>query len=693
MDSVDSSAATPRRLTVVLLGLLALPLPLIAQDLTVTPNLPAEGFVQRDHAIELALSREIDPAIERLAVFFGPTDVTDLFRRDVQALRYDPAYASLPSGEDELIVYRVGADGSWSELARFPLRVVGRGGFETARWDPKLDLGIQGNLTEGHEPDENGPPRDTYQDLQGQLTFATEATRGDMRIVSETAVFGTSYRPQALRYGELGRDAPEIDLSSYVLRLDRGDVSLSLGHVGIGQQRHLINGFNSRGTLLGYKPHPRLDFSFGAMNGTSIVGWRNFVGLDEPDHRVLSAVAGFEGFQRPGALRVELTWLGASALPQSGFNQGDINDAEESDGMALRVLSSLIDDRVRLEGGFSRSTYDNPFDPTLAQGDDLVEVDEETRNARYVEASADVLRNLKVWGTQTATLTLAMRHERVDPLYQSLAAYVRPDALQNQVELRSSIAGIQLQASHDRSEDNLDEIESILTTKTRRNSGSVGFPVATVFGIQSEAAWLPQLRYGIDRTHQFGEGIPPNSGFSASHVPDQVSLAHTASADWRWSRISFGWRLNRSKQDNRQTGREAADLVNRSNGLSLGLTAHERLRFDFDLNLEKRDARERSEIDRTRRWGARANWSVFDRTTMSLSWAATHAEIRNDASERDDTTLDAQWSSFIPYLDRFGGQYFLRYSRNSNESLDVATDESDERENWSVDSGLNFSFF
>jgi hypothetical protein len=665
-----------------------------SQELSVTSNLLTEGFVQRDHPVELTLSRQLDPAVERLAVFFGPTDVTDLFRREAQSLRYDPAYAPLPSGQGELVVYRVGAGREWTELARFPLRVVGRGGFETARWDPKLDLGIQGNLTEGHEPDENAPTRDTYQDLQGQLTFATEATRSDMRIVSETAILGTSYRPQALRYAELGRDAPEIDLSSYVVRLEKAGVSMSIGHVGFGQQPHLINSFGSRGTLLSYQPHPRVDFGFAAMNGTSIVGWRNFVGLDEPDHRVLSASAGLEAFQRPGAFRVELTWLGASALPQSGFNQGDVNDAEESDGMALRLLSSVVDGRITFEGGYAQSTYDNPFDPELAQGDDLVEVEEETKNAQYLQASVDVLRDRTLFGTRTASVSLAFRHERVDPLYQSLAAYVRPDALQNQLDLRGSLAGIQFQASQARTEDNLDEIESILKTKTKRGSGNVTIPVATLFGIDgSRAVWLPQLRYGLDRTHQYGAGLPPNSGFSASHVPDQVSLVHTASADWRWSRLGFGWRLNRSKQDNRQTGRENADLVNRSNAFSLGLTAHERLRFDFDLNLEKRDARERSEVDRTRRWGIRANWNVFDRTTMSLSWATTHAEVRNDASERDDATLDAQWSSFMPYLDRFGGQYFLRYSRNSNESLDVATDVSDERENWSVDSGLNFSFF
>ena len=689
----------PPRALALLLGTLALVLSAAsrgsAQDLSVTSNLPADGFVERDHAVELTLSRPLDPAVERVAIFFGSTDVTDLFRRERDALRYDPAGARLPSGERELVVYRVGVDDTWSEVARMPLRVVGRGGFSAARWDPTLAFGIQGSLSEGHDPNENEPTRDpAYQDLTGELTLASEHVRGGLRIVSETKVIGVTYEPQSLRFGTVGENAPEIDLSSYVVTLQRGDLSFSLGHVGFGEQRHLVQGFNSRGALLAYKPIDRIDLSMGVMNGSSIVGWRNPFGLSEPDHRVLGATAGIEAFRRPGALRFEATWLGASRLPESNYNQGEVNDAEESSGVAFRVLTATAGRRLQLETGYTESRYDNPSDPKLAQGDELVPVEEETKNARYVQASADVLRNRKLFGTRTATVGIAFRHERIDPLYQSIGAYVRPDMLQNQLDLRSTIAGIQIQASGARSEDNLDDIETILTTKTKRGSGSVTLPLATVLGVRPpRAVWLPQLRWGMDRTHQFGEGVPPNSGFNASHVPDQVSLSHNASADWRWSRISFGWKFNRSKQDNRQTGRENADLRNRAHGFTLGVTAHERLRLDFNLNLERREALERDEVDKTRRWGVRGDLSVFDRTTLGASWAMTHFDAKNGIQERDDSTLDAQLSSFVPYLDRFGGQWFVRLSRTSNENLDTQIGVGDDRSQWSLDSGLNFNFF
>lgn len=692
MTDLTAHASATRAL--VLLALLALPERIAAQDLTVTSNLPAEEFVERDHPVELGFSRSLDPAVERVAVFFGSTDVTDLFRREPDALRYDAAAAPLPSGEHELVVYQVSADGSWSEIARTPLRVVDRLGFATARWDQGLALGLQGNLTETHDPADNAPPRDTYQDLTGELTVTSEHVRAGMGVTGQVKMLGVSYRNQALRFATRGEDAPKIDLSDYVVTWQQGDASLSLGHVGFGEQRHLIQGFNSRGTLFAYRPSERFDVSLAAVNGSSIVGWSNPFGLDQPDHRVLSATTGVEAFRRPGAMRVELTWLGASALPQGNFNQGVVNDAEESRGVALRVLAGTAGRRLLLETGYARSRYHNPLDPTLAQGDELVPVTEETKDARYVQASAELLRDRKLFGTRTMTVGLAFRHERVDPLYQSIGAFARPDMLENQLDLRGAVAGIQVQTSQARSQDNLDDIPSILKTKTKRGSASIAMPVATVLGIQApRAVWLPQLHYGVDRTHQFGAGIPENGNFQPAHIPDQVSLVHTASAEWSWSRMSLGWGFNRSKQDNRQPGTESADFRNRSHNFSLGVTAHERLRLDFSLSLERGEALERDEVDKTRRWGVRGDWNPFDRSTLSVSWAATHLDGRNGILERDDTSLDAQFSSFVPYFDRFGGQWFLRFSRTSNQAIDAEFGTNDDRSNSSLDSGLNFNFF
>lgn len=673
---------------------LLLAAPLRAQaPLTVETSLPADGWVDADDAIEIAFDRPLEAPAERVAVFFDRVDVTDLFRRTEAGLVYDPASPPLPSGEGELVVYRV--TDVWEEVDREPLKVRGRLGFETSEWDPGLDLSLEGSLAAGEDPEPDDGVEQLDQELGGQLTIGSSHTRGDLAIVTETSFLGSTDRSQALRFSEDGRDAPKIDLSSYRVEVRRGPMSLAVGHVGFGDQRQLIDGFDSRGTSLGWSPVDRVDVAFAMMNGSDVVGWDNVLGLEEPDHRVTSASLGIEALERPGGLRVEFTWLDASILSgRSGFNQGVIDDAEESDGFGVTLRSETPGRRASVEAGFSRSRYDNPFDPTLAQGDDLVDVEERTRNARYLEASVGLLRDVPLGAAKTASLDLAVRHERVDPEYRSAGAYVRPDLEQNAVELRGSLGDVRFQAVHRRSEDNLDDVPSVLTTKTRRTGGNVTVPLARLFGADGPgAAWVPEIRYTVDRTHQFGEGVPENSGFSESHVPDQVSTNQTADVAWRWRRVTFGWRLNVSEQDNRQEGREDADLKNRAQALRLGLRPHPRIAFDLGLDLDRRESVERDEVDERTRWSVRANLSATATSQLSVAWSTTHDEDRAGTRERDASTLDAQWSGAIPGLGGIGGQYFLRLSRNDASSVDRDFDVSDDRSDWRLDSGLNVSLF
>jgi len=704
-ERAPSWPATDRlRLAAVVGGLLAaaafgLPVPAIAQDggsppfsLMVDTNLPAEGFITRDTAIEIRFGRALDGS-ERVAVFLGTIDVTDLFRGNSNGVHYDPSLMPLPSGETEIVAYLVRGD-LWAEVLRRPVKVRTPRGFETARIDPGFDLSIEGQLEEGHEPAGNAPQRDTYQDFTGKLQIDSEHLRNGARFSSQSTAIAVSHRPQALRYGELGSDAPKVDLSNYVMRYERGGLALAAGHVGFGRQRHLIRDFGSRGTLLEFRRGERLDFSLAALNGTSIVGWKNIIGLNEPDHRVVGGTLGVELLPGKGALRLELTGLGASVLPLSDFNEGSVTDAEESEGFAARLEAATPGRRLRFETGLSRSAYRNPNDPTLAQEDELVPVREETRSARYLEVGLDLLRGRRLGAARTADVALVYRHERVDPLYRSIGAYIRPDILENAAELRVAVTGVQLQGSHVRSEDNLDDIESILKTRTRRSSGTIAFAVADLFGVAGPGSpWLPWLQYSLNRTHQFGIGVPVNSGFSESHVPDQVSRSQNAGASWGWGRVSFDYGFDRSDQDNRQAGRENADFSNGVHSLALGLAPHERVTLDFQLDFERAESEERDEEDRTRRYGMRTHWNVFDRTTLSVTWALTRGEDEAKTRESEGTTLDAQWSSFVPWLGAIGGQYFLRFSSAREESLDRTFGLDDERENWTVNSGLNFTFF
>ena len=136
----------------------------------------------------------------------------------------------------------------------------------------------------------------------------------------------------------------------------------------------------------------------------------------------------------------------------------------------------------------------------LSQGASLVEVRRTTRDAQYLELGVDVLQNYALTETQTATVTVQLRHERVDPLFRSVGAYSQADRLFNQVEVQGVFGQATVQAVHARSEDNLDEIPSILKTLTRQSRFNARVPLT-----DDPTEWLPTLTYSVDTTHQFGD--------------------------------------------------------------------------------------------------------------------------------------------------------------------------------------------
>src|SRR5687768_16232901 len=83
-------------------------------------------WVAPRQAIELRVSGDSLPTGSRIAVVLGSTDLSALFRTTGDTIRYLPQLLPLPAGEQQLAVYRVAADQQWTELARFPLRVLTR---------------------------------------------------------------------------------------------------------------------------------------------------------------------------------------------------------------------------------------------------------------------------------------------------------------------------------------------------------------------------------------------------------------------------------------------------------------------------------------------------------------------------------------------------------------------------------------
>lgn len=699
------------------LWLALLSLPLLAQDaVTITPSFAGKEFIAPTELLEFKFSRALKQ--EKIAVVIGQTDVTNLLTSNADSVRYLPTPFALPVGDTEVTVYLITNGDEWKEVARFPIRVTQTDQTvaatatapstqpepEIARkatLTPSVTLGFKSQAAETHFPDTNKPERPTFLDTTLQASLKGEVKRDRFSSEMQFDVAGSSFRKEALRFGALGNDAPHVDLANYLMQFNVGRSRFISGHTSFGNNRHLINSFASRGLTLTAPVGKRDELSVAALNGTSLVGFGNFFGLNNRKHQVFSAAWGHEFLaERPGGLRTEVSLLDGSLLPQTGVNQGAITDAEKSQGYGFRLIASDKSQRLKFDGGITRSRFTNPPDPLLNQGRQIVPVQETTRNAEFIDASYDLLKDISVTKSKKTTLTVAYHHERVDPLFRSVAATTQADRFNNQWDITGNLDQLNVTLTHQRFNDNLANIPSILKSLTHRSAASVNAPLQAFLGkAEKPSPWLPRVGFTYDRVHQYGASIPVNGGFEVdpSTVPNQLSINQAFTAEWQFTKFRAGYRFNRSSQDNRQTGRELADLYNTINGFTFGFTPNQRIDLNFDINSERARNVENQRTDQTWRFGFNANLQLTKNTTLSTTLSTLNAFDLGQISDNFTNEFNVQWSwKFLAGQKQFKkvtGQFFVRYANFFAQAIDRSFATNNLTRSQTLNAGMNFTFF
>jgi len=590
---------------------------------------PTDQFLASRARLQLTLSRPLNTPGERIGVVVGDVDVSAIVEIDGRHITFTPERIRLPAGATEVVVFLVRSGSMWEEIARAALRVRTRVGFDQQHYRPSVELSSTGPMARGDPADVAPDPRGAYQDATVRFGVDGEHVRDAWRITTQANAIAVTEPSQRLRFGELQQRAPGIDLADFRITAGGGAWGVSLGHQSTGQHRLLANGFGSRGLGGMVRVGPAVAFDGALLNGTSIAGWSNPLGMNDPRHRVASAGVSVEFVpSRPGAFMLHLAGVDGSLLARTNFVQSAATDVEQSRGGGVRVIMSDAAQRVRFEGGYARSRFTNPSDPLLDRGADVVAVRAETRSAYFAELAADVLRNVPLTSSLPTSLAIGARHERADPLYRSIATFVQPDRDASGADVTGTLGPLSVKSGLAVSRDNLQRVLSVLTTRTRQHTISASLPLGN--RCNGTTCWLPNASYSRDRSRQFGEGVPIDGEFNASHVPDQVSLNHLASLGWTVRGLAMEYRWNASAQDNRQPGRENADFRTTVNALSvsggsvggadIGLDASRERQLNVEFNTTQR-------IDRlggTVRWQPRRAADVL--AVASHAWGANPAE-------------------------------------------------------------------
>lgn len=693
-----------------LLGCLA-PTHLTAQtqsrnaEIEITTNF-AEKEITSGEKIELRLNRAMQTGEGQIAVVLNDTDLTALFVSEANVLSYTPKMFALPAGENSLKIYLVSDEGEWTILKEFILKIAGTNespaGESQIEFAPVLTLNFKGENNLSFFPETSRPERVRFTDTAGQGGAEIKVRRFGWTFGGKFDFAGSSRKNEALRFNELGNRAPSIDLSGYQMQIEKGRFKANLGHISFGSQRHLINGFSSRGLSVTVPAGKQNEISFSAMNGTSIVGFGNFFGIARADHQVLGVTFAREFFrERPGGLRLELTALRGSLLPLDGFNERSVNDAEKSFGGAVRLLYKDKKERFRFESGLTRSRFTNPRDPNLEQDQPVTRINAVTRSARFIETGFDFLQGLKLFDDRKLKVTGIFRHEEIEPLFRSVALSTQADRRQNQFEITANFGDINFTYGNLRDRDNLNDVPSILKTFNRRSNVIFSMSPGTLFNPAKPVKWLPRISYTYDHVHQFGAFLPANGEFNnPSQVPDQDTFTQTFNAELPFSdKFRVVYRYSRTFQDNRQPGRDLADFLSAVNALTIGFNPFKNVQMNFDLSRERQKNFETARIERQFRFASNATWqdALLKNSTIAANLSTTLAGDAANTNDARNIEFDVQWSYKFGFgkekFKKMESQFFIRYANRYGERKDRVFFLNDFNKFQGFNAGLSFNFF
>lgn len=662
------------------------------------------GSIRPGSPITLRLDRAPTPDDGTLAVFIGRTDVTSLFRLAGNELLFTGREFALATGEYPLVVWQV-EDGQWREIHRSTLSVVDEDPPAPAssprQVTPTLDLTGKAQVLERTRGTATPPPRPTFSDLAMRGGLAVESQLGPISAKGNASIAGSSYRQEALQFSTRGDQAPKVDLADYRFDLGHGPALLSVGHIGWGNHPMLLNSYNSRGLIGAVKLGSRLDVSVNAMNGTSVVGFENLFGLSDSQHRIYGASLGIEADpSQAGWLRGEVSYVDASILAQGNFNRGDIPVAERSRGFGLRLLGRMLDGRLRADVALARNEYRPADDPQLSQGQSLTPLQVTTRSAYMADLAFDLLQGRELAEGWPLTLTPMLRYEQVAPLYKVVGASISADQRVARGGLTARLGALQVNWARSRREDNLDNIASLLKTRTESDDVALALPLPEMLRVPSPAETLwPRVAVQWQSNHQFAVNAPTfeDSGLLPTHRPDQTNRAATLSLGWNLGRYSVNYAANRTRQDNRQPGRELADFLNTGHQLAITAAWSEALNLNAGVNRTRQYSYEKQLASYTNGAMFGLDWRISELWTLSGSYAVTRGDDSRDISTSNSDAVQTQLVRRFTLPGMSGapmaGQWFVRHALQGTSSTDREVGTQSGGRNWAISLGASLSIF
>jgi len=296
-------------------------------------------------------------------------------------------------------------------------------------------------------------------------------------------------------------------------------------------------------------------------------------------------------------------------------------------------------------------------------------------------------------------LTIGARHERVDPLFRSVAATTAADRRESAADATVSLGAVVGQFTRLWNQDNLGRVASVLTTNGHGSTASLALPIGSIGDARRHQIWFPTLTVAHNRSRQFATGLPSNGAVRDQDLPNQLSINSDVAALWQTGRVRLTLRANRSSQDNRQPLRETADFAAGVNAVTVGTNLGMRGDVAIDLGNEFQIAKERHDTTRVRRATINGSYRPWAAANLLGAFSLLHTRLPTGVStitgdQRIELSQNLNlWTG--PGDSR--GQLFVRYARTTSMLPDfnsvLASSARINQRQWTLASGLNLRLF
>lgn len=414
-----------------------------------------------------------------------------------------------------------------------------------------------------------------------------EVTKGKWTTRFDGEIAGSNDTRKRLRQS----DGSKTDITRAIGVLEFRDnsdlVQASIGDITINGGMELVNqGYSSRGVqLLSNWFGERLKVNVGNAFGSDIRGTQHGIDGYRQDNRRTAANVSIDVLRGSDVgLTLLGSWLDVERPSASDFGFGQVADGEENTVYGGGAKLALLDNRIQVKSELAYSEYANPESlNTFNEFGNSVDVGVTTGAAQFHRADVDI------WRGDMLTVRGHTSYRLVEPLFQSVQSGQIADRETWDYGVSTTYDFITLTIGRNVFENNVDDINSILKTRQKRDAGSLDFSLSKFREIPAadgnaedgdkkaakDGLDLSILRRLIPSSIQLtksrervsalnGDVVGANSSINGSEIPDQVTTTDGVTFSWDWSFGSTSLAISESQLDTRQPGRQTADTEDRS---------------------------------------------------------------------------------------------------------------------------------